>query len=107
VRVQEALIYCGKGDQKRCRALFAMQSVSLLRADESHSAKNPLTSSFRYDVPSPPVGCDWGTETGLYSGIGLVGLLGCLISFFFGFFFSRPRASRLPIMDSLLPTING
>jgi hypothetical protein len=43
----------------------------------------------------------------LYSVVGLAGLLGRLTSFFFGFFFSRPRASRLPMIDSLLPTING
>ena len=52
----------------------------------------------RYDVP--PV-C--GGTGGLYSGAaGLDGLLDGLICVFFGFFFSRPRLSRLPIICSFL-----
>jgi hypothetical protein len=36
----------------------------------------------------------------LYTAAGLAGPLGCLMSFFFGFFFSRPRVSRLPMTCS-------
>jgi hypothetical protein len=60
-----------------------------------------------YDFPSS-VGCGGATGTGLYSGAGLAGLGGGnLIAVFFGFFFSRPRLSRLPMMDSLPPKSNG
>jgi hypothetical protein len=38
--------------------------------------------------------------TGLYSGAGLAGPLNGLLTFFFGFFFSRPRLSRLPMICS-------
>ena len=45
-----------------------------------------------------PLGGGCGTTAGLYSGAGrAAGLFGSLISFFFGFFFSRPRVSRLPM----------
>jgi hypothetical protein len=62
----------------------------------------------RYDVPSPS-GRSGGGATGLYSGTGR-GLLNGLISFFFGFFFSRLRLSRLPMtiprnQDELKPVI--
>lgn len=55
-----------------------------------------FSSILRYDVPSS-VGRGGGGATGLYSTAGLAGLLTDLISFFFGFFFSRLRLSRLPI----------
>jgi len=48
-------------------------------------------------VEPDEVGCCGTGVDGLYSGAGLAGLLGCLIPFFFGLFFSRPRLSRLPI----------
>ncbi len=54
-------------------------------------------------VPSSSV-CDvgGGGAVGLYSGFGFAGVLNCLIPVFFGFFFSRPRLSRLPMTCSLL-----
>jgi hypothetical protein len=44
-----------------------------------------------------------GGATGLYSGAGLAGLLTGLACCFFGFLFSRPRLSRLPMTCSSLP----
>ena len=52
-----------------------------------------------YDF-SPVVGTGWVSVTGLYTAAGLTGGLVCLISFFFGFFFSLRRASRLPMILS-------
>jgi hypothetical protein len=52
----------------------------------------------RYEVVPSSVGRGGGGgATGLYSTAGLADLLNGLISFFFGFFFSRLRLSRLPI----------
>src|SRR6266481_2499863 len=45
------------------------------------------------------VGCCVTGATGLYAAAGLAGALFCLASFF-GFFFSRPRVSRLPMRCS-------
>jgi hypothetical protein len=60
---------------------------------------NLLGPILRYDVPSS-AGRGGGGATGLYSTAGLAGLLNGLISFFFGFFFSRLRLSRLPMAVS-------
>jgi len=51
-------------------------------------------------VEPDEVGCCVVGAGGLYSGPGLAGLLGCFIPVFLGFFFSRPRLSRLPIICS-------
>jgi hypothetical protein len=75
---------------------------------EGIAAKRKLGT--RVSIPGPqqlahsPVAlsvCDvgGGGEVGLYSGLGLAGVFNCLIVFF-GFFFSRPRLSRLPITCS-------
>jgi hypothetical protein len=45
-------------------------------------------------------GCGTAGGAGLYTTAGLAGAPFCLISFFFGFFFSRPRVSRLPMSCS-------
>jgi hypothetical protein len=60
----------------------------------------PLALSYELS-PEPELvgGCAAGAA-GLYTAAGRAGPLFCLISFFFGFFFSRPRASRLPMTCS-------
>jgi hypothetical protein len=52
-----------------------------------------------YELVSEPGlgGCGAAGGAGLYTTAGLAGAPFCLISFFFGFFFSRPRVSRLPM----------
>jgi hypothetical protein len=59
-----------------------------------------------YDVPSSVCGGDVGAA-GLYSVAGFAGLLNVLICFFFGFFFSRPRLSRLPMTCSSQVVYSG
>jgi hypothetical protein len=49
--------------------------------------------------PVPSSVCDVGTA-GLYCVAGFAGLLNVFNCFFFGFFFSRPRLSRLPMTCS-------
>ena len=63
------------------------------------------TTTTRYEPsPVPELGGGGGGATGaagLYVGAGgLYGALCGLMSFFFGFFFSRPRTSRLPMICS-------
>jgi hypothetical protein len=55
--------------------------------------------AFRYDVPSKVRGSGGGAA-GLSSVAGFNGLLTGLVRCFFGFFFSRPRLSRLPMTCS-------
>jgi hypothetical protein len=60
--------------------------------------------SFAAHFPAASSVCDvgGGGDVGLYSGLGFAGVLNCLIPVFFGFFFSRPRLSRLPMTCSFL-----
>lgn len=79
-------------------AIFVMSAMVLFPPFEK-ALRNPPVSPLRYDVFSSVGG---GGATGLYSGAGRAGLLNGLISFFFGFLFSRPRLSRLPMTFSFL-----
>jgi hypothetical protein len=69
----------------------------------SHPRAEHLFNGLSYVLFSPG-GTGGGGATGLYSTIGLVGLLTGLLSVFFGFFFSLPRLSRLP-MNRSFPSV--
>jgi hypothetical protein len=71
---------------------------------QTNVSRSAVSRGFSFAVYSPVASsvCDvgGGGEVGLYSGLGFAGVLNCLIPVFFGFFFSRPRLSRLPMTRS-------
>jgi len=96
--------------EARARRLLLFLLVHPIRALEhlNHHKETCSSRAFSFAAHSPVASsvCDigGGGEVGLYSGLGFAGVLNCLIPVFFGFFFSRPRLSRLPMTCSFLLT---
>jgi hypothetical protein len=88
------LIFQRAKTEEWCATAFAHILLSSLHNKTSFSLFVPRRGCFFPAHSFGAVGC---AGAGLYSGAGLAGVLNGLMSFFFGFFFSRPPLSRLPM----------